>query len=242
MSSNYGSISAGDHANQHIGSIYNSITYHNPAKPPVDGSYERGLLDVASKGELSRVRHHVASGTNVNTVDSEGRTALYFATASGHETIARVHLDARCIRDPASQKHGTPLCEAANAGSASMVHLLVNAGADINAPCGGHGSALHATRKSGSLAVLKFLLDAKADINSCCTTKHVASVAVCTPTSIFSTKTVQRRPLRSSLAFSASAELFALRARHRETCIALQRLSCKQWFSLFTTTFVPATT
>ncbi|KAF7190355.1 Ankyrin-1 [Pseudocercospora fuligena] len=134
---------------------------------PEDGSFERGLLDAAETGSEKRVQRYLGYDLQVNFADSQGRTALHLAAKNGYDTIVKSLVAAHCNVDAFSEVYGTALCEAASANRPSIVQLLLEAGADVNAPGGSlHGSAVHAACASGKLPILLLLLDAGASVSA----------------------------------------------------------------------------
>lgn len=69
------------------------------------------------------------------------------------------------MNTPASY-YGTALQVAARRGNGDILHILLTAGADVNAPPGEYGTALQAAAGGGHVDIVQLLLDHRAEINA----------------------------------------------------------------------------
>lgn len=95
-------------------------------------------------------------------------TALHFAAFFAQPEPARFLVDHGADVHAVSPTFGnvTPLHSAAAGGSAEIVHILLDAGADPNARQNGGFTALHAAAQNGDAAMARDLLDHGAAVDS----------------------------------------------------------------------------
>jgi hypothetical protein len=93
----------------------------------------KSLIAVAKKGDLVLARRLLRDGSDPNTRDAEGMTALMWAAAKGHPKMVHVLLDQEA--DPHAQDHAgqTALHHAVTGKHRRVVHALVEGKADVNA-------------------------------------------------------------------------------------------------------------
>lgn len=98
------------------------------------------LMRAAGSGNIEQVKALLENGADVEEVDSNGQTALFYAACNGHDHIVTLLLDhgADLNRsDPGSSKGfgvgDTPLSLAAENGHADVVDTLLARGARLNA-------------------------------------------------------------------------------------------------------------
>ena len=141
--------------------------------------FEDDLLGLAAQGgQVSVVKELIDAGFDVNRIGTgkHARTALYVATGAERIQIAQMMLAAGaevnfCAPgeyDGQGQFCGNALQLAAHKASKSMVDLLLEAGAKVNAVGGRYCTALQAACQSsmdGHGVVVSKLLDAGADVN-----------------------------------------------------------------------------
>ena len=98
------------------------------------------LCKAAEKGMLAQVQSHLFWGCDINDVDEQGRSPLFWAAANGHLDILRLLLSKGA--EPNAERVGedSPLCAAVDSGNLEATRLLLQAGALIS-KCG-HSSPL----------------------------------------------------------------------------------------------------
>lgn len=90
------------------------------------------LRDAARAGDRARVQALLAAGTDSNTRDDYGRTALHEAVKAGHTDVVRLLLYRGADVNIRDSSKSTPLFDAAEAGDQVIVKLLFNRGAEVN--------------------------------------------------------------------------------------------------------------
>ena len=137
-----------------------------PATTKADvGSAAPGALHLAVRcGDWEMVRRELAAGADLNTVDHDGLTPLFYLAAALDAERVKAFLQAGAKPDVEGQKY-TPLCASALAGDVEITKMLLAAGAKIAnlvVPTKSESTFLanpvEAAIRSGSVAVLKLLL------------------------------------------------------------------------------------
>src|SRR5262249_48506968 len=91
------------------------------------------LVRAATDGDTATVQRLLDAGTDPNSHDEAGLTALNWAAYSGHLDIVRLLLAKHAVVDSRSNKAGwTPLMNAAAGGYDEIISALIAAGAKIN--------------------------------------------------------------------------------------------------------------
>jgi hypothetical protein len=147
-----------------------SAEFHEP-------SATEQLFALVSNSDTTseQVEAVIAAGAEVNARDQMGKSPLLRAVHSDTAGIVAVLLEAgadpngRQVKRPGDEDGKTPLYEAILAdydGTAVLyVLMLVNAGAEIEATCGGRTALMAATRFRGDPGVVTILLEFGADAN-----------------------------------------------------------------------------
>ena len=108
-----------------------------------------------------------ASTSALNSVDSNGRTALSWAAARGDEKAVAVLLKYRADPNIVNASRMAPLHYAMRAKSAACAPLLIKAGANINALSDVSQLPLHhAAAYQDDVSYLKCLIEADSDVNA----------------------------------------------------------------------------
>jgi len=122
----------------------------------------------ARDGNIEAVKHHLDTGTDVNSKDRREETPMHHAAWKGHIDIVELLIANGAIVNPRGDNYGrTPLHYAKNI---KIVELLINKGADVNVTRKGGWTPLHgAAMRQGEL--IKLLINKGADVNAkltCC--------------------------------------------------------------------------
>lgn len=127
----------------------------------------RLLVEHASAGHRSIVRHLLATTPTKPNSQWKGVTALTAAATSGNVAMARDLLDAGADPNLAIASGNTPLIAAAQADLADLVALLIEHGAKPGATNEEGMSALHFAAQNDAAPIVSMLLDAGADLQIC---------------------------------------------------------------------------
>jgi ankyrin repeat protein len=152
------------------------------------------LIEAACSGYTERVKELIKAGTNVNTRDDEGRTALMVASDEGRTEIVELLISAGADVNAKDMNGDTALMYAANSpgymtqGSCKgiwvgwidyhdqavwisryniqIARILIAAGADVNARDKNGNTALMIATSRGHVDIVEILIDAGADVNA----------------------------------------------------------------------------
>lgn len=119
------------------------------------------------KPSMQDIKCLLRAKVNVNEIDSDGNTALYFASSYGDDDLVQVLIDAKANVHATNEDIDTPLhhnCE--HAGFVPVITALVSAKADVNAKnAQGYTPLMQASMhgRSANEDVVRALLNAKAD-------------------------------------------------------------------------------
>lgn len=100
-----------------------------------NSKYGAPLRQAAARGHVDVVRELVARGTNPNTGDGKGWTALHHAAEFGHLEVIKVLQEVMGLDldvDPDDNYGWTPLFNAATNNHVATVQHLIASGADVN--------------------------------------------------------------------------------------------------------------
>lgn len=118
----------------------------------------------ALEGNLPMVKDLAVSGTGVNTLDAEERTALIYASYNGHTEVMKYLLDAGALVNVADIYGRTALMMASSGPFPEAVKLLLEKKAEVNSSDREeHFTALMFAASEGQLEIVKTLLDHGAD-------------------------------------------------------------------------------
>ena len=125
------------------------------------------VADAAERGDLEVVRTLLRDGADVNTAQSDGRTALHWAAIRNDIEIARTLLYAGATVRATTRLGGyTPLHLASRAGSAEVAGLMLEAGADPNVFTSTGVTAMHFAADADAPAVVALLAAHGADVDA----------------------------------------------------------------------------
>jgi ankyrin repeat protein len=138
------------------------------------------LMYAAVGGDDAMIAMLLKRGANVNALDEDGQSALFFACVSASASSAKLllrHGVRRDVLNHNSLKGGTPLTVASENGRSEIVTLLLAHDADMNARGGAVGfTPLIAAAQHGKIDVVKILVGAGADINAATTAQGVTAL------------------------------------------------------------------
>ena len=125
------------------------------------------LLLASRRGAVDIVNMLVKAGARVSLADRTGETCLSLAAFRGHTETVRTLLcmpgvDVNQSRN--NNRGDTALHRAVGRKHLSIVHVLIDAGADIEAKSENGSSPLHLAGRSGELAIVKMLVEAGARV------------------------------------------------------------------------------
>ncbi|KAK7219748.1 hypothetical protein V2G26_007751 [Clonostachys chloroleuca] len=143
------------------------VSMFSRATMPYEGVPQMNILLASFNGHSSVLLQLLHAGrVKVNTMDRRGRTALYFGSQEGHETIVQLLVEKGADINAQGGEYGNALQAASQEGHETIVQLLVEKGADINAQGGVYGNALQAASQGGHETIVQLLVEKGADINA----------------------------------------------------------------------------
>ncbi|XP_059471305.1 ankyrin repeat domain-containing protein 17 isoform X2 [Neocloeon triangulifer] len=134
----------------------------NPRAPQQE---TRSLVEACSDGDVGTVRKLLSEGRSVHETTEDGESLLSLACSAGYFELAQVLLAMSAgVEDRGIKGDCTPLMEAASAGHADIVRLLIENGADVNAQSSTGNTPLMYACAGGHLEVVEILLAAGANV------------------------------------------------------------------------------
>lgn len=125
------------------------------------------IADAARKGNRTEIESLIRQAVDVNSAEGDGMTALHWAALNGDADMARMLISAGANVRAATRLGGyTPLFMASERGRASVIDVLLKAGADPKATAMGGFTPLMSAAMSGSQESIRLLLDRGADPNA----------------------------------------------------------------------------
>lgn len=124
------------------------------------------LVSAAAEGELDKVKQLLATGADIDKIDTEtGTSALMEAVESNNQEMVQVLLSAGADVN-AKNKHGrTALMSMEEETTAEIIETLISAGADVNAKADNGYTALLFAARVENLPSLQALLNAGAKVD-----------------------------------------------------------------------------
>jgi ankyrin repeat protein len=125
------------------------------------------LADAAMQGDRDGVRALLQKHADVNEAQGDGMTALHWAAAKDDPEMAKLLIAAGANVKAANRVNAiTPLSLACGNGSAAMIAILLQAGADPNAATADGATPLMTAAASGSADAVEILLKHGAQVNA----------------------------------------------------------------------------
>lgn len=125
------------------------------------------VADAAQANDLERVRTLLRDGTDGNTAQSDGLTAMHWAALNDNPDIIGLLSYAGAGVEPLTRLGGyTPLHLAARAGNAAAAEALLKAGAEVDAWTTTGVTALHFAAQANSDATVRILVERGASIDA----------------------------------------------------------------------------
>ncbi len=125
------------------------------------------IADAAERGDVSAVRALLKQGTDVNTAQGDGMTALHWAAMNGDVELTRVLLGAGANTRAATRiNRYSPLMLAARQGHGPVVKLLLDGGADVKAETDNGTTVLMFAAASGDAASVEAIAARGVDLNA----------------------------------------------------------------------------
>jgi len=132
--------------------------------PTTGPATEEQMRQAALDGEFEKVKELLDAGTDVNSMDQEGHTALMLAAYNGHSDILLALIDRGASVDRRDLMGRTALLYAATGPFPETVKILLDKGAEPNiVDSDEHFSPLMHAAAEGNLEVVKILLQSEAD-------------------------------------------------------------------------------
>jgi ankyrin repeat protein len=124
------------------------------------------VADAAEQRNPALVKALVAKGTDVNTAQVDGMTALHWAVYNDDAETAGLLVRSRANVNATNRYGVPPLSIACTNGNATLVRMLLDAGADANASLPDGETVLMTAARVGSLDAVKALLARGANPNA----------------------------------------------------------------------------
>jgi ankyrin repeat protein len=135
---------------------------------PGTAGFERPVADAAARGDIEGVRELLRNGSDVNSPQGDGMTALHWAAQRGDSGLAEVLIFSGA-NVAAGTRIGryTPLHLASRGGHLDVAQALLRAKADPNAATTNSGvTPLHLAAAAGKADIVSLLLKSGADANA----------------------------------------------------------------------------
>ncbi len=123
------------------------------------------LVEMAEYQDWSAVESSISS-EDINEVQPDGMTALFWAVYYDQTDIARLLINAGANPNAETRYGLTPLIQAAMNGNSEMISMLLDAGADANAMTPAGDNAILNASKTGAAEGVLALIEAGANVNS----------------------------------------------------------------------------
>lgn len=136
---------------------------HSISESLSGSSAEYNLFTASAVGDDEFVRDILSNDSSkVNTLDASGRSALYYASKNGHESIVQILLQNGAYPNLPEKDApgGASLHASVSANHLSIVKMLLDYGADPNAEVEASGNALYIAMRNGHQELVDALCSA----------------------------------------------------------------------------------
>lgn len=116
------------------------------------------LFQATNQGDVDTMKQLIKEGININTQDSEGRTAIMIATYNNDIKTAKILVNAGADINIRDNNKNNPFIHAGAKGYLDILQLLIQAGADPTITNRYGGTALIPASERGHVHVVKELL------------------------------------------------------------------------------------
>ncbi|WP_260287586.1 ankyrin repeat domain-containing protein [Peribacillus aracenensis] len=141
----------------------NEVELNKQEKETGKGMNEQ-LIQAVARNETDRIRSLIEQGADLNTQDSEGRTATMIATYNNDVETAKILIEAGADVNIQDDMKNSPFLYAGAEGYIDILKLAIEAGADPSITNRYGGTALIPASEHGYIEVIKELLT-KTDID-----------------------------------------------------------------------------
>ena len=124
------------------------------------------VATAARNADVEEVRKLIAAGSDVNTLEADGTSALLWAAYQSSPELVTLLLDAGADPNAANNFGVTPLLQASRTGDVETITALLKGGADIAAATREGETPLMAAARAGSVEAVNVLLEHAADPNA----------------------------------------------------------------------------
>jgi uncharacterized protein len=124
------------------------------------------VATAAREANVDEVRELIAAGSDVNTPEADGTTALLWAAYQSSPELVALLLDAGAQPNAPNSFGVTPLLQASRYGDAATIKVLLDGGADMAAAARNGETPLMAAARAGSVDAVKLLIERGADVNA----------------------------------------------------------------------------
>lgn len=127
------------------------------------GIFDPKILRSAEKGKVDEIRQLLDSGTDVNTKNANGTTALMAAAIGGRSDVVALLIQRGADVNAATSVGDTALSYASWKGHLEIVRQLVESGANVNTRGGVGRTPLYVAAHFQNIDVVRFLINNGAD-------------------------------------------------------------------------------
>ncbi len=127
---------------------------------------QSAIADAAMQSNIDLVERLIRDGANVNSIQSDGSTALHWASYNADAEMADILIKAGADPSAKTRNGSTPMWLAARRGDPGVITKLLEAGADANEDLPLGRRPLMLAARSGVAEAVQVLLAAGADVNA----------------------------------------------------------------------------